>query len=559
MHQEDHHKRGRFENLEIYIIIGHLLLVLGIRLYYFTGPIFANTQDEGIYLNLLANAVIRHNYLIFTQYRNVNFSNTNQYMLNPANIPSFYSGLLAPEIFLLTIFNFSSNLAIYYIIFNSLIEALFIYLILREISTMRAAVMATILFAFFPLDVIFSNHIQPLVPAMALITAATYTFIKSEKDTKMKVKTRIIYYIVTGILIGLGYLTNPLSLLLGVFIVLFELFKLSKEINEKSFKSIAIKLAFVFVGFMIAFSITGLYYYAQSGNFFLYPSVDHAGAVNNALTQPKGTVFEVDNINVTRTDVQKLFYLPIIFDLSSYDQYHSSYFSLIGYLGIVFAAVIVFRKVKYGRFFVSMLVLYLVLLNFTPLAFVSIAGKLQIFLVYMEPMLITPLTLPFIAIVALGLEELLSRREKVFMVIALIIILATIIVAVKDLNSDTSYYRSSVASIYSFESFAAQHQNSTFYAYPLIADEINDISSYRYNVRYLLNCSQLYTYETVFKNNTYVFTGGSMGMDVSPGIIRDFSACTQNNISNYSSLAYTANNPFDNMSPVKIYRINYTQ
>ena len=432
-------------------MIGLLLLVLLVRLYYFTGPIFANTQDEGIYLNLFTQAAVRHNYLSFSQYRGVNFSNANQAVLNPANIPSFYSGLIYPEIFILSVFGFSSNLGIYYIIFNSLIEALFIYLILREISALRAAIIATILFAFFPLDVIFSNHIQPLVPAMALVTAATYVFIRSENDKNASNKTRFAYYLITGFLIGLGYLTNPLGLLLLVFIILFEFFKLLKDL--KALRHFTTELVVVLVGFLMTFSITGIYYYIQSGNFLLYPMVDHAGAVNNAIGQPKGSVFRYGNLNFTRTDVQPLFYLPLIFDFSSYDRYHSSYFSFIGYLGIAFAMVLIAYKVRYGRLFASMLGLYYVLLNFYPLAFVNAAGTLQVFLIYMEPMLATPLTLPFIVIVALGLEFLLSRRRKMFTIIACVLVVATLALAVKDLNSDTAYYTSSVASIYSFKNF----------------------------------------------------------------------------------------------------------
>ncbi len=551
MHKKRANETDNQKTVEVLIVIALLALVLAVRLYYFTGPIFANTQDEGIYLNLLSQAVVRNNPVSFSQYRNVNFSNSSQGLLNPADIPSFYAGLLYPEIFLLSTFGFSSSLAIYYIIFNSLIEALFIFLILKEISTTRAAIIGTVLFAFFPLDVIFSNHIQPLVPAMALVTAATYMFIKSENDKKSSSRTKLAYYSVTGFLVGLGYLTNPLALLLGIFIILFEIFKLLKDTGN--FKSIAVKLAFVLIGFMIAFSITGVYYYTQSGNFLLYPMVDHASAVNNVLNQPKGTVLSYGDINFTRTDVQPFFYAPLIFDLSSFDQYHSSYFSLIGYLGMIFAVVIVLCKVRYGRFFACMLVLYYALLNLYPLAFVHAAGKLQVFLIYMEPMLTTPLTLPFIVIVALGLEFFFAKRRRVLTAIALLLIISTIILAVKDLNSDIGYYRNSVASIYSLEGFIASHSQNSFYAYPAIADEINDISGYRYNVRYLLQCNKNSINQLSANNGTYLLTGGSISMDIDPQVIRSFSSCVQQNATANFTLVYTSNNPFDTISPVKIY------
>lgn len=544
------------EHSELILIFCLLLLVLAVRLYYFTGPIFANTQDEGIYFNLFANQVVSHNYLSFTQYTNANFSNVNQSIMNPSNIPSFYSGLIYPEFLILSIFGFSYSLAIYYVIFTSLIEALFLFLILKEISTRRAAVIGTILFAFFPLDVIFSNHIQPLVPAVALITAATYFFIKSRPEGKLKPKKKYPYNMITGFLIGLAYLTNPISLVLIAFIALYKLFSVIK--NTGSLYDETLKISTIIVGFAIAFSLTGVYYYAQSGNFFLYPTLDHAGAVNNALTQPQGTVFKLGNLDFTRMNIEPFFYLPLIFDFSSYSQYRSSYFSIIGYLAVAFAVILLIYRVKYGKFFASMLVFYYLLLNFLPLAIIGRGQSIQVFLIYMEPMLTTFLTLPFIVIVALGLEFLFSRKKNTFKVVAYIIIIATLIVSVGNLNSDTSYYNSSVASIYEFKALIASNPTATFFAYPQTADEINVVTNYKYNVHYLIACSSSYVNSLKFQNanDTYVLTGGSISMDTEPSTASLFAECIAENLTSNFKPVFNASNPFDSQSPVRIYGTN---
>ena len=63
---------SRFRLLAIVII---LLLIMLVRLYYYAGPIFANSPEDGLFLDLFANAVLHNAPISFTAYRNITWGN----------------------------------------------------------------------------------------------------------------------------------------------------------------------------------------------------------------------------------------------------------------------------------------------------------------------------------------------------------------------------------------------------------------------------------------------------------------------------------------------------
>ncbi|MDE1811138.1 MAG: glycosyltransferase family 39 protein [Candidatus Micrarchaeota archaeon] len=536
---------------ELLVVAALLFLALAVRLYYFTGPTFANTQDEGIYYNIFLQGVVLHNYPHFTQYLGANFGDPDQGIFNPAVIPTFYSGLIYPEMFLLKTLGFSANLALYYVILTSLVEGLFIYLILKEISGFRTAVISLLLFSFFPLNVMFANRLEPLVPAAMFVTIASYILIRSMKlRNRGEVATA---GVLTGIFIGLGYLTNPLSLSLLVFLVLLMASGALRGVERPGWY--AYRIALVVAGIGLVFSVSGVFYYMQSGNFLLYPTVDRIAAVNNLINQPVSTLAQIGGIKLVRLDVQPLFYLPIFFNYPSPQPYGSSYFSFLGYISAAAAVGLVLLRVRFARFFAGMLLLYFILINFFPLASHASGGATSVLLVYMEPMLLALLTLPVIALSALGIDYLLSRAEPELVAFGAAILVAAIVMSVVNLNGDVMLPRSSMATVNAMASFVQTVPNATFYLNPYISGEVDVLTAHKYRVLPMTSCSSAYMEGIAQGNSTYIAVGGTANMDVDEQIIHSFSDCEAANLTAGSELVYTANNPYMDEPELQVYRL----
>ncbi len=519
-----------------------MLLILGVRLYYYSGPIFANTQDEGIYLNMYASALIFGNPVGFSQYRGIDLSNFSQCLCNPADIFQFYTGFIYPEMLLLKIFGFSVNLAIYYVILASIIEGLFIFLIIERISSIRPAVLGTVLFAFLPIDVLFSTHVQPLVPAMMFVTISTYAFIiASEGNNKA-------YYLYSGIFAGLAYITNPLGALLLVFLFLICIIRVLKKIKRQDAWGNTKNLLFLIAGFLAAYSLVGVAYLAETGNFFLYPSVNHAVYLLQEATQPQLTYCISHSLCLDYDVGYPSLYLSMLGNLpiTTIDPY-LRYFAISAYLLIPLAILGVVSK-KRNRWmlpFILMFIFYLLAIMFFPANLSIKNGVATYYPIDEQPYIATILTLPLIVITALGMEALLKNKRTMLALIVIAVISAAIAYDITSLNGDVGYYVASMYTMHSFINYVSVHPNGQYYANFLFSGEANLVSGYKYNIHSLGNCSSEYLKS--LSNNTYVVTGGTVSLDISPQYVQGFDNCVIPNLTGYS-LVTTANNPLANYS-----------
>ncbi|HUY70271.1 MAG TPA: hypothetical protein VMV00_01740 [Candidatus Baltobacteraceae bacterium] len=538
---------------QLAVLLMLLVLTLAVRLYYFTGPTFANTQDEGIYYNIFLQGVVMHNYPHFTQYLNADFGTPDQGIFNPANIPSFYSGFIYPEMFLLKMLGFSANLALYYVILTSLIEGLFLFLLIREVGGFRPAAIGMLLFAFFPLDVMFANRLEPLVPAMMFVTIATYLLVlmlKARKPTAGRVATLAT---LVGFFIGLGYITNPLSLSLFLFFAIYMAGLVLQ--GKQSLRGAVFRLGAVAVGLILAFSLSGTLYYVQSGNFFLYPMVDRIAAVNNIINQPVSPLTQLGSLSIVRLNVDPLFYLPIFFNFHSPQPYNSSYFSVLGYATVLSAIALVVLRVRFAGLFSPMLLSYFILINLFPIASYASGGVTKVLLVYMEPMLMTLLTLPVIVLSAMGIEWLLQRKDAVLWAVGVAVVIAAVWASVINLNSDVALPRASMVTVHNLSGFVQSLPNATFYINPYMAGEVAVLDGSTRGVVPMTSCTKPYINNISVIPNTYVVAGGSAGMDVDEGVITSFSNCELDNLTTGSAVVYASNNPYGGQPGLQVYRL----
>ncbi|HVC58040.1 MAG TPA: hypothetical protein VND15_01025 [Candidatus Acidoferrales bacterium] len=538
---------------QLAVLVVLLVLTLAVRLYYFTGPTFANTQDEGIYYNIFLQGVVLHSFPHFTQYLNADFSNPNQGIFNPANIPTFYSGFIYPELFLLKLLGFSANLALYYVIFTSLVEGLFLFLLIKEVAGFRPAAIGLLLFSFFPLDVMFANRLEPLVPAMMFVTIATYLLVLMLKASKVRASRIATLSTLMGFFIGLGYITNPLSLSLFLF---FALYMAGLVVQGKqTLRGAVFRFGAVAFGLILAFSLSGTLYYMQSGNFFLYPMVDRIAAVNNIINQPVSQLAQLGSLSIVRLNVEPLFYLPIFFNFHSPPPYNSSYFSILGYAAVLSAVGLILLRVKYAGLFSPMLLSYFILINLFPIASYASGGVTKVLLVYMEPMLMTLLSLPVIVLSAMGIEWLLQRKDAVLWSVGVVVVIAAVWASIINLNSDVALPRASMVTVHNLAGFVQSLPNATFYINPYIAGEVSVLDGSVRGVVTMTSCTQRYIDNISTVPNTYIVTGGSAGMDVDENQITAFSNCELDNLTAGSVVVYTANNPYGGQPALQVYRL----
>ncbi len=540
-----------------------ILLILAVRFYYYSGPIFANSQDEGIYLNTYALVVLFHNPLTFSQYSHVNLSNFSQCNCNPAQEFQFYVGFIYPEILLLKTFGFSANLAIYYIIFTSVVEGIFIFLIIERVSRFRAAVMGTILFAFFPVDVLFSTHVQPLIPAMMLITISTYLFIVGKdkassllRQDKRKSKS---FFIASGIFAGLAYITNPIgSLVIALLVFVLSITTIYSVLRKKSrYEEQLLYIAMLVFGFMLAYSIIGVVYLAESGNYFLYPSLSHAVYVYQDATQPQISYCLTNSICINYTTGYPYFYPSVLSDYTISIDSYLKYFgiSLYVFIAMLFLSIILPKNKNWSSFFIFAFVFYLSAIMVFPSNVAVANGKLIYYTISEATYITTILTLPMIVVISIGLEAMIAKKSAIVTILAIAILLITIYSYVIVLNNDVSFYRASMFTLHSLISYVQAHPFYQFYGQFYFAGEANLLTSYAYKINYLENCSA--SYLKSMPNGTYIVTGGTPSFDLSPSITDNFDLCVIQNLTGYTEI-YEVSNPFANYSgdapPLKIFK-----
>ncbi len=437
---------------------------------------------------------------------------------------------------LLKTFGFSANLAIYYVILTSMMEGLFIFLIIERIYEMRPAVLGTILFAFLPIDVLFSTHVQPLVPAMMFATIAVYAFIIASEGGKRR------HYVYAGALAGLAYITNPISALVIIFFVLVLIARIVGKSGRPNMRQNIRNIVLLLLGFIAAYSLIGAVYLAESGNYLLYPSLTRAVYSFQEATQPQALHCLSGSLCLDYDVGYPTFYLSMLEGLpvNTIDQF-ARYFGISAFVLVPLAilAVLEKRRNKWALTFTLMFVFLLLSIMLFP-ANVSIKnGTVTYYPIDEQPYLATVLTIPLIVVTALGFDAMLKSRKALLTLIVVAIVVSSLAFDVMDLNNDVGYYRASMYTLHSFVNFVSAHPGGQYHGSFLFTSEANLISGYRYNISENENCSAAYLGS--LPDNAYVVTGGTVSLDIDPGYILGFDSCAIPNMTAYSLVSTTAN------------------
>ena len=541
------------------LITALMLLMLAVRIYYYSGPVFANTQDEAIYINIFANAVFHNALPDFSVYRNANFSDATSGVFDPVVSFAFYSGFIYPEILIQKLLGFSVDNAIYYVILMSLVQSFFLFLILERMAGRRAGIIGVVLLAFLPDDVLFSTHVQPLIPMEAMLSVALYLITLSfyEKSGKKASK----YYLMSGFFASLGYLANPLGLSLMLILAVYSiaailLFSGQREARIRNFVLLT-------AGFMIGFSIMGVYYLYTAGNYLLALQVLHNVFLFQLATQHAVTANVTGFLRLQYMTGSIGYYLPLLTRISpdrSIPVIRDTldYFAIMVYLSILFGALAIFRKRRHSMFFAGLLVADFLIIWMLPVNASLSNNSLLLEITSQRPYYTTLLALPAMVITALGIDELMRMDRGKLRYAAYAVIMLALYFDIIALNWDIGFYRASVATIHDLAAYAEMHPSQRIYVNGFFGNEVQDLLAYRYNVTPTLECNSSFVRSI---RGDYVAVGGSIDFSLSPAGLQSFDDCMERNLTDATMVGQFGNpmvqyeGTFET-PPLTIYRVN---
>lgn len=215
------------------LLFGILIFALALRLIFFIG--LQGLDDTG-YINW-ATYILNHTYEIG---------------------PSLFQlrvGIIFPLALLYKIFGINEISTSLYPLFFSLGTIVVIFLLGKELFDEKTGLLAAFLLSFFPIDLIYSTIVLPDIPVSFLIGISVLLFLKGDKLVNRRYQYLV--FLISGILIGLGYLIKLNAVLIFLFYIFYVLFK-------RRFKK---GYLLVPLGAAIVFLIESFIYYQNTGIF----------------------------------------------------------------------------------------------------------------------------------------------------------------------------------------------------------------------------------------------------------------------------------------------------
>lgn len=236
-----------------------ILFSIIVRIGFFTG--FSNIdQDDGIYINLMND--IKDSNLEYDNYA---------YMVKEGDINPTVAFALRPMMIyphaylqkLIGISNFSSS---FFILLSSIGSVIIIYYLGSLFFNKKVGLVASFLIAILPVEVLYASQIMPDVQVAFFMGLSVLFFFLGERYHLHKKKS-FIFFFISGISLGLGYLTKLTAVWILPLIFLYCLYQI---IFKKRYNFYWL----VFFGaFLLIFLLENIFYYSQTGEFFLRSKV----------------------------------------------------------------------------------------------------------------------------------------------------------------------------------------------------------------------------------------------------------------------------------------------
>lgn len=207
-----------------------VLFALALRLWFF---VVVGLNDDFVYTDLSSNVAEGK----FSLY------------LHPFIRPM----MLLPIGFFYFLFGISHYSSILYILLTAIGILLVTFYIGKILFNKSVGLVAAFIASFVPIFTIFSTEVVPDIPLAFFWGLSVLLFLVGERSRKQS----NIYYFFSGCSIAFAYLTKSLGIIGLLFFLFYFLYK-------RQLKRVYL---FVLLGFVFIFSIEGVYYYLNTGDF----------------------------------------------------------------------------------------------------------------------------------------------------------------------------------------------------------------------------------------------------------------------------------------------------
>lgn len=157
-------------------------------------------------------------------------------------------GLIIPTALSFYLFGINEFSLILFPLLCSLGAIILIYFIGKMLFDKYVGLLSAFFISFFPLDVIYSSHLFPTIPIAFFMALAVFFFLKGEYNRKS------IYYLLSGICIGISSSIHMMGPYIGLFFIIYLLYKRNFRVNY----------LFLPMGILVIFSMEAIFYYIQT-------------------------------------------------------------------------------------------------------------------------------------------------------------------------------------------------------------------------------------------------------------------------------------------------------
>jgi len=479
-----------------------LFFALILRIVFFVGLVGSDPQDDGIYFNN-AMQIYRNGIQNFSRYRNID----ENYLANPAETFSFRPMVNYPIAFFLKLLGPSEYSGGIYSLLCSIGIMFVVFFFCKIFFNEKVGLLAVFLVSIFPLNVIYSTRILSDMELAFFSSLSFLIFINAiNKENK-------ILFLLSGFILGLGYLIKILALLVVPFMIFYILKKYQKE------KKINYNFIFFIIGFLIIFLIEGMFYYSQSGNFLLNYHISSTAYKFKYETEVSGSINVGKFLEIRYNTGVPIYHLKNTLFFGE----HRNGINLFGFFYFFVLASIIYSILKKKNLLLVLWVLIIFL--YLEFGFINLEfheNKLIYFMIFKDPRFLTLITVPSIILMSYFLLEVRSLNKKIFNFLILILFITSLLYIQKDYN----IYRNSLNDLRETTNFLIQNNEKIIFGDYLAINNIEIFSKFKLkNLKFLNKDTKI---EEL--NNSYVILGGSRGFDVmtdyvfsiSPEFIREF-------------------------------------
>lgn len=167
-------------------------------------------------------------------------------------------GLILPTALMVRIFGMNEFALSVYPMLCSLLLVLLAYAIGKNLLGVKEGLIAALVIAVFPLEVIDATLTMPDIPSMFWFTLSLYLLIRYEK--KQGHGKRWLYLLGSGLSFGIAYLHRETVVYCGLLIVAYFIYKIISE------RRVDWTYSFLLLGFLIILTAETLFFYVTTGD-----------------------------------------------------------------------------------------------------------------------------------------------------------------------------------------------------------------------------------------------------------------------------------------------------